>query len=162
MFRGENLNSLYTSTMHGDETVGYILMLHLIDSLLNGYGSVQRITNLLNNYQIYINPLANPDGTYAGGNNTVYGATRNNANGVNLNRNFPDPEAGPHPDGYPWQKETMAFMHYDSIHHFVMSANYHAGDELVNYPWDTWAKLHADDAWFQFVSHEYADTVHMI
>jgi hypothetical protein len=152
---------LYTSTIHGDETVGYILMLHLIDSLISGYGSVPRITNLLNNYQIYINPLANPDGTYAGGNNSVYGATRYNANGVDLNRNFPDPEAGPHPDSNPWQMETMAFMHYDSIHHFVMSTNYHAGDEVVNYPWDTWAKLHADDTWFQFVSHEYADTVHM-
>jgi hypothetical protein len=152
---------LYTSTIHGDETVGYILMLHLIDSLINGYGSGQRITNLLDNYQIYINPLANPDGTYAGGNNSVYGATRYNANGVDLNRNFPDPAAGPHPDGNSWQKETMAFMHYDSIHHFVMSTNYHAGDEVVNYPWDTWAKLHADDAWLKFVSHEYADTVHM-
>jgi hypothetical protein len=151
----------YTSTMHGDETVGYILMLHLIDSLISGYGSVTRITNLLNNYQIYINPLANPDGTYAGGNNSVYGAQRYNANGVDLNRNFPDPEAGPHPDGLPWQDETKAFMHYDSIHHFVMSANFHAGDEVVNYPWDTWEKLHADDAWFQFVSHEYADTVHL-
>lgn len=151
----------YTSTMHGNETVGYILMLHLIDSLLSGYGSVPRITNLLNNYQIYINPLANPDGTYAGGNNTVYGAQRYNANGVDLNRNFPDPQAGPHPDGLSWQDETKAFMHYDSIHHFVMSANFHAGDEVVNYPWDTWAKLHADDAWFQFVSHEFADTAQM-
>jgi hypothetical protein len=151
----------YTSTIHGDEPVGYILMLHLIDSLLSGYGSVPRITNLLNNYQIYINPLANPDGTYAGGNNTVYGSQRYNANGVDLNRNFPDPAAGPHPDGLPWQDETKAFMHFDSIHHFVMSANFHTGDEVVNYPWDTWAKLHADDEWFQFVSREYADTVHL-
>lgn len=151
----------YSSTIHGDEPVGYVLMLHLIDSLVNGYGSVTRITNLLNNYQIYISPLANPDGTYAGGDNTVWGATRYNANGVDLNRNFPDPQAGQHPDGNDWQPETMAFMHYDSIHHFVMSANFHTGDELVNYPWDTWAKLHADDAWFQFVSHEYADTVHL-
>jgi hypothetical protein len=154
---------LYTSTMHGDETCGYILMLHLIDSLVSGYGSVPRITNLLNNYQIYINPLANPDGTYHGGNNTVNGAQRYNANGVDLNRNFPDPAAGPHPDGNAWQLETMAFMHYDSIHHFVMSANYHGGSEVVNYPWDTWDTLykkHADDTWFKFVSHEYADTAH--
>ncbi len=148
----------YTSTMHGDEPAGYILMLHLIDSLLNGYGTVPRITNLFNNYQIYINPLANPDGLYAGGDSTVYGCTHDNANGVDLNRNFPDPQAGPHPDGYPWQDETKAFMRYDSIHHFVMSANYHSGDEVVNYPWDTWEKLHADDSWFQFVAREFADT----
>jgi len=159
-FRGKP-EFLYTSTMHGDETVGYILMLHLIDSLLSGYGSVPRITNLLNNYQIYINPLANPDGTYFGGDSTVYGAQRDYPDGVDPNRNYPDPEAGPHPDGYPWHVETKAFMHYDSIHHFVMSVNYHAGDEVVNYPWDTWEKLHADDAWFQLVSHEYADTVHL-
>jgi len=152
---------LYTSTMHGNETTGYILMLHLIDSLLSGYGSVPRITNMLNNYQVYINPLANPDGTYAGGNNTVNGATRYNANGVDLNRNFPDPGAGPHPDGNSWQPETRAFMHYDTIHHFVMSANFHTGDEVVNYPWDTWPRLHADDTWFQFVSREYADTIHL-
>jgi hypothetical protein len=151
----------YTSTMHGDEPVGYILMLHLIDSLLSGYGTVPRITNLLNNYQIYINPLANPDGTYAGGDSTVYGATRYNANGVDLNRNNPDPQAGPHPDELPWQDETKAFMHCDSVHHFVMSANFHTGDEVVNYPWDTWEQIHPDDAWFQFVSHEFADTVHL-
>jgi hypothetical protein len=152
---------LYTSTMHGNEVSGYILMLHLIDSLLSGYGSVPRITNLLNNYQIYINPLANPDGTYHGGNNTVNGSQRGNANGIDLNRNFPDPAYGPHPDGYSWQLETKAFMHYDTIHHFVMSANFHSGTEVVNYPWDTWSKLHADDAWFRFVSREYADTIHL-
>ena len=152
---------LYTSSIHGDEITGYILMLHLIDSLLTSYGSVPRITELLNNYQIYINPLANPDGTYAGGNNTVSGATRYNANSIDLNRNFPDPAAGPHPDGNSWQPETKAFMHYDTIHHFVMSANFHGGAEVLNYPWDTWSRLHADDTWMQFVCREYADTVHL-
>jgi len=135
-------------------------MLHLIDSLVNGYGTITRVTNLLNNFQIYINPLANPDGTYYGGNGTVFGAQRYNANGVDLNRNFPDPTGLMHPDGNSWQPETKAFMHLDSTHHFVMSANFHAGDEVLNYPWDTWSRLHADDAWFQLVCHEYADTVH--
>jgi hypothetical protein len=152
---------LFTSSIHGDEITGYILMLHLIDSLVSNYGSVPRVTNLLNNFQIYINPLANPDGTYTGGNNTVYGAQRYNANGIDLNRNFPDPAAGPHPDGNAWQPETKAFMHYDTIHHFVMSANYHGGAEVLNYPWDTWSRLHADDTWLQFVCREYADTAHL-
>ena len=66
---------LYTSTMHGDEVTGYVLMLRYIDYLLSHYGNDPRVTNLVNNIDIWINPLANPDGTYAGGNNTVYGAT---------------------------------------------------------------------------------------
>ncbi|MCX6248856.1 MAG: M14 family zinc carboxypeptidase [Bacteroidetes bacterium] len=151
---------LFTSSIHGDETTGYVMLLHLIDSLVSNYGSVPRVTNLLNNFQIYINPLANPDGTYAGGNGTVSGAQRYNANGYDLNRNFPDPADGSHPGGT-WQPETKAFMHYDSIHHFVMSANFHGGAEVLNYPWDTWSRYHADDTWEQFVCREYADTVHL-
>ncbi|MCK5075068.1 MAG: zinc carboxypeptidase, partial [Calditrichia bacterium] len=96
----------YTSTMHGDETTGYILMLRLIDFLLTNYGESTddgvRATNLVNNLEIWINPLANPDGTYASGNSTVNGATRYNANYVDLNRNYPDPEDGQHPDGEVW------------------------------------------------------------
>ena len=151
---------LYTSTMHGDETVGYILMLRYIDYLLANYGNNPRITNLVNNIEIWINPLANPDGTYAGGNHTVNGATRNNANHIDFNRNFPDPEDGPNPDGEPWQYETIFFMDFADSNNFVMSANLHGGAEVANYPWDTWAKLHADDNWWEFVSREYADTVH--
>jgi hypothetical protein len=44
---------------------------------------------------------------------------------------------------------------------FVMSANFHGGAEVVNYPWDTYYKRHADDEWFQFISRIYADTVHL-
>ena len=78
---------LYTSSMHGDETSGYVLMLHLIDYLLSNYGTDDQATHLVNNIDIWINPLANPDGTYAGGNSSVFGATRGNANSVDLNRN---------------------------------------------------------------------------
>jgi hypothetical protein len=151
---------LYTSSIHGDEVTGYICMLHLIDSLLSGYSNSPRITNIVNNYEIYINPLANPDGTYHGGNNTVYGATRENANGIDINRNYPDPKAGPHPDGHLWQPETQAFMNFADSNHFVMSMNFHGGAEVFNYPWDTWVKLHPDDSWFYFLGREYADTVH--
>lgn len=151
---------LYTSTIHGDETTGYILMLHLADSLLQGYNVVDRITNMVNNFDIVIAPLTNPDGTYKGGNNNIYGATRSNANNVDLNRNFPDPEDGQHPDGNAWQPETIAFMNFAGFNSFVMGANFHGGTEVINYPWDTWPILAADDAWWIYVSREYADTVH--
>ncbi len=149
---------LYTSTMHGDETAGYVLMLHLVDYLLSNYNSDDKVTHLVNNLEIWINPLANPDGIYAGGNNTIQGATRNNANNVDLNRNFPDPEDGDHPDGNPWQKETLEFMELADSVFFVIAANFHSGAEVFNYPWDTWAQLHADDDWWQLVGNEWADT----
>jgi len=152
---------LYTSTMHGDETTGYVLMLRLIDSLLTTYGTNLRITNIVNSAEIWINPLANPDGTYHGGNNTVNGATRNNANGYDLNRNFPDPVNGVHPNQ---QQETAVFRNLAEQNNFVLSANFHGGTEVVNYPFDTWTNVypdyvsHADEDWYQFISHLYADT----
>jgi hypothetical protein len=152
---------LYTSSIHGDETTGYVLMLHLIDYLLSGYGTDPRITEMIDSTEIYINPLANPDGTYHGGNNSVYGAQRYNANNVDLNRNYPDPADGPHPDGNAWQPETVAFMAFADTNHFVMSANFHGGTSVLNYPWDTWAKLTADDEWWKYVCREYVDTVHL-
>ncbi len=161
----------YTSTMHGDETTGYVLMLRLIDYLLSNYGVDARVTELVNNTEIWINPLSNPDGTYASGNNDVTGATRGNSNEdiyssdgrVDLNRNFPDILFGDHPDNNTWQPENIAMMNFMKSHNFVLSANFHGGVEVINYPWDSWessVKTHPDDAWYQEISREYADTVH--
>jgi PKD repeat protein len=152
---------LYTSSIHGDELTGYVVMLRFIDYLLENYGTNDQVTNLVDNIDIWINPLANPDGTYAGGNHTVYGATRGNAYGIDMNRNYPDPEDGDHPDGNPWQTETVHFMDFAGEHNFVMAANFHGGQEVVNYPWDTWYTRHADTDWWELVSHQFADTAHV-
>jgi len=151
---------MYTATIHGDEVVGYVLMLRYIDYLLQNYPADPAVTVLVNNIDIWINPLANPDGTFAAGNNSVWGATRTNAFNIDLNRNYADPEDGPHPDGNSYQTETIAFMDFADEHNFLMSCNTHGGAEVVNYPWDTWAQLAADDDWWYMVSREYADIVH--
>jgi hypothetical protein len=151
---------MFTSSMHGDEVTGYVLMLHLIDYLLSNYEKDSLVTSLVKNVEIWINPLANPDGTYKSGNSSVAGATRFNANNIDLNRNYPDPDPqfGQHPDGEVWQPETSASMAFMQSHNFVFSANYHGGSEVLNYPWDTWPKLHADNDWFVSVAKQYADT----
>ena len=80
-----------------------------------------------------------------------------------MNRNYPDPSTNQHPDGNMWQPETMAFMDYADRQHFTLSINFHGGAEVINYPWDDWTsaqKVTADNSWWQFVSKEYADTVH--
>ena len=151
---------LYTATMHGDELAGYVLSLRLIDYLLENYGTDAFVTRLVDSIEIWINPLANPDGTYHAGNHTISGAKRRNANNVDLNRNFPDPVAGPNPDGNAWQPETIHFMNHAELHKFNLSSNWHGGAEVCNYPWDTWAHLTADNAWWVYTMREYADTVH--
>ncbi len=155
----EEPDFLYSSTMHGDEVTGYVLMLRLIDYLLSNYQTDARIKKLIDSTEIWINPLANPDGTYAAGNTDISGATRANANGYDLNRNFPDPESGEYPGGTR-QKETQDMMNFMQKHQFIFAANFHGGAEVVNYPWDTWYTRHADDDWYIKVSRQYADTVH--
>ncbi len=149
----------YSAQMHGDEILTYMVLLRLIDYMLHNYQSDARIKKLIDNTEVWINPLFNPDGTYRGQDTTVAGATRYNANGVDLNRNFPDPNGNNHPDGNEYQPETLALMNFASNRHFVMSANLHTGSELLNYPWDTWAMRSADDRWWKNVCRRYVDTV---
>lgn len=146
----------YTSTIHGDETAGFLLMLRFADYLLRNYNTDSRVKNLSDNLEIWINPLANPDGTYRTG-NTISSPVRFNANGIDLNRNFPDP-LNP---SVVQEKENLDMMRFLKKHKFILSANFHSGAEVVNYPWDRWySKYHADDRWFYEVSRAYADTVH--
>ena len=152
---------LYTSTIHGDETTGYIMMLRLIDYLLENQ-TLPEVQNVLDNIDLFVCPNTNPDGTYHGGNNTVNGATRANAQGIDMNRNFPDMNDGPHPDGNPYATETEWLMDFAQNYQFTMAANYHGGAGVMNYPWDNETDLHVDDAWWQLVSREYADLCHQV
>ncbi|MFW6302534.1 MAG: PKD domain-containing protein, partial [Bacteroidales bacterium] len=152
----------WSNTMHGDELAGYVLGLRFIDYLLSNYGTDPQATLLVDEIEIYVNPLANPDGTFnnSAGYTDVSGSIRANANGVDLNRNFPDQEDGQNPDGNATQTETQLMIDYAELHDFVMSANTHGGAELINYPWDNWTtaeNAHADDTWWQYVSWIYAD-----
>jgi hypothetical protein len=145
---------LLSSTMHGDETTGWMLMLRLIDTLLSQYGTNPRLTNIVNSMELYIAPNTNPDGTYYGGDNTVANARRYNANGVDLNRNYPNYDGSLNQGAI--QPETQAMMDFANSHNFVFGANFHGGAEVVNYPWDYTYTLHADDAWFISSSLVYA------
>ena len=150
---------MYTSTMHGDETAGFIISLRLIHHLLNNYGKDEEITNLMDSVEIWICPNENPDGTYTDDNSTLYGATRGNANSIDLNRNYPNPVNDPGNT----QPETAAMIAFADTMNFIMSANMHGGIELVNFPFDSWEysdNPHADHQWWEFVMQEYVDTAH--
>lgn len=142
---------LCTATMHGDETAGYWLLLRLAEYLLT-----EESTGLLAEVDIYLNPLANPDGAFRLGDHSLEGATRGNAAGVDLNRNYPDPDDGPHPDGYGYQPETNIFIEAAKKHSFDLAINLHGGAEVFNYPWDTYQNRHPDNEWWQRISRDFA------
>lgn len=120
---------LFISSIHGDEPVGYDMCIRLIKMLTEEYGSDPRITNLVDNTEIWICPMFNPDGFVAG--------QRFNAQGVDLNRNYPMPFGiNPNPDGNPWAPENIAMMNFLEDRNFVLSANFHGGALVANYPWD--------------------------
>ncbi|MDC9721396.1 MAG: M14 family zinc carboxypeptidase [Urechidicola sp.] len=154
---------MYTSSMHGDEIAGFPSMLNLIDYFITAYNDIghadhARVKNLLDNSEVWINPMANPDATYwlDNTNTSVSQSRRENANNVDLNRNYPDNVSGHHPDWVSYEIETSNFMALAENYHFVLSANFHGGAEVVNYPWDNTSVRHPDDAWYFLISKEYA------
>jgi PKD repeat protein len=112
---------------------------------------------MLDNMEIWINPLANPDGTFYGGSHTINGRRRSNYYNFDLNRNYYDWRILSHLES-PCQKETYAFVDLQAAENFVLGVNIHGGAEVCNYPWDNTYTRHADDNWWQLVCYEYADT----
>ncbi|MBP5663773.1 MAG: T9SS type A sorting domain-containing protein [Bacteroidales bacterium] len=156
----------YTSTMHGDEQTGFVMMLHLIDYLLNNYTTDSQVQHIMDNVDLWICPVENPDGMYARNDNSMggsswsgSGSTRANAHGVDLNRNYP--EVGQPAKNY--EPEIQGMIDFATQHHFVMSANLHGGAELYNFPWDSWTTNqvpHADESWWWLMGRAFADTCH--
>ena len=85
----------YVANMHGNEVIGREMMLALSKYLLKEYTEGNsRIVNLLDSTDIHIMPTMNPDGFEKATKGTCGGhghkSGRTNANGVDLNRDFPD------------------------------------------------------------------------
>ncbi len=142
----------YVANMHGDEIVGRELMSKLIEDLASNYGKDTQVTRILDQVQVYIMPSMNPDG--------AANHTRANANGVDLNRSFPDFTTTDNQNTIQNREpEIQAMMAFQRQHHFLLSANFHGGAEVVNYPYDTTAEIFPLDALVKSMSFNYAKNV---
>ncbi|XP_004681072.1 PREDICTED: carboxypeptidase N catalytic chain [Condylura cristata] len=147
----------YVGNMHGNEVLGRELLLQLSEFLCEEFRNHNpRIMQLLESTRIHILPSMNPDGyevaAEQGPDISGYLVGRNNANGVDLNRNFPDLNTyiyyndkygGPNhhlplPDNWKSQvePETQAVIQWIRSFNFVLSANLHGGAVVANYPYD--------------------------
>ncbi|XP_077325248.1 carboxypeptidase M isoform X3 [Lithobates pipiens] len=141
--------------MHGNEAVGRELMLHLIEYLLTNYQSDPIITQMITKTRIHIMPSMNPDGFE---NSDILDCTsingRTNANGYDLNRNFPDYFEINHDTIQP---ETQAVMNWLTQETFVLSANFHGGALVASYPYDNSAKTSPDNDFLKYLAQTYAN-----
>lgn len=119
----------YVCAMHGDEVVGKEMIIYLARHLLENYGKDAWITQLVDDVELWLVPSMNPDGTEL--------KRRYNANYVDLNRNFPDPQDDPNNSTSGRAIETQHMMNFTAAHNFVLSLNFHGGAVVMNYPWDT-------------------------
>ena len=100
--------------------------MHVLYDLCKRYTAKEtEIVNLVDNTHIFIMPSMNPDGYEV--------IRRENARGVDLNRDFPDQFLG---FNHTPQPETQAVMQWSLGQHFVLSANMHGGSLVANYPFD--------------------------
>ncbi|XP_067345971.1 carboxypeptidase M isoform X1 [Channa argus] len=131
----------YVANMHGNEVLGRVLLLQLIDDMVRGYRNNETWSlRLLNSTRIHILPTMNPDGFDVADTDCQYSQGRYNSNGVDLNRNFPDAFAGlrgqQRPDDEKREAEVRAVMGWLSTESFVLSANLHGGALVASYPYD--------------------------
>eukprot|EP01135_Chromosphaera_perkinsii_P001424 Nk52_evm8s168 gene=Nk52_evmTU8s168 len=151
----------YLANMHGNEAAGREILVAFAEELLKLYtsGDVD-VVNTINSMQLYFLPTLNPDGreiSTEGDCSSVNG--RRTSNNVDLNRDFPDQYV---PGKQPEASETNLIMAFLKKNNFVLSANFHGGALVVNYPYDgntagiSVYSASPDDTFFREISTVYA------
>jgi hypothetical protein len=119
----------FIGIIHGNEPIGCELLLYISDTLTSSYGNDMNLTDLVDNREIFIIPMINPDGRKLG--------SRYNANGEDLNRDFPVPDSSIGDDNnWEYEVETNSLINWSDTMNFVLSTTFHSGARVVNYQWD--------------------------
>jgi len=131
---------------HGNEYMSVEMALLMLEYLTDNYGSNPQVTHLVNDLEIWIIPMMNPDGRTAG--------TRSNHNGVDLNRDYGYMWKGLTPD-YFSQPETKVIREHGMKNNFSISLSFHTSGDIVNYVWNYKDFPVADSAFIVDISTEY-------
>ena len=136
--------------IHGDEIGGPENIIRFARDLCLGYGSNPTITDLIDNREIWLYLMVNPDGRA----NMV----RENNNGVDLNRDC----------GYMWDEDGTTFGPFGETeskvllqcnldNQFVIYTSYHSGTEFLSYPWSYRQNPTADQAHMNQLAQVYVN-----
>jgi|GEM_PF-665096 len=140
---------MFDGGIHGDEIGGPENLIRFARDLCIKYGVDPVVTNLINNREIFLYVMVNPDGRA----NMV----RYNANGVDLNRDY----------GYMWdtespgafsQHETRILRDLINANQNVIYTSYHSGTEFISYPWSYRPDACPDNTHINHLAALYANT----
>lgn len=147
----------YIANMHGNEVTGREILLKWLDYLCEQYkAGNEEIVQLIHSTRIHVLPTMNPDGWEIANQQKgkkTWTKGRQNAHNVDLNRNFPDLDRkffDYQKHGIQWnnhlleaadlmeglEPETRMIIKWLARIPFVLSANFHNGDFVANYPFD--------------------------
>jgi hypothetical protein len=134
---------------HGNEFMSVEIPLKMARYLAENYGIDPNVTYLVNNREIWIVPMVNPDGIMVG--------SRYNANGVDLNRDYGYQWDGSGGSWYPFsQPETQAMRRLFMDNPFTLSLSFHCFGDIVNYIWNFSPHPTPDEALIIELSEGYA------
>jgi carboxypeptidase D len=137
---------LVSAVHHGDEGMGALVVLELLDFLVENHGHDQRVTSLVDGIRLFAVPVINPDGWED--------RTRGNGQGVDLNRNYGFMWAG---GGTPYSEPEAAGMHaLIRRESFSLGLSFHTEETLVNGVWNHRARPAPDDRLVMDMASGYA------
>lgn len=136
---------------HGDELSSAELALHTAERLLEDHGSEPRATEILDRDEVWVWPHVNPDGVAA--------ATRSNARGVDLNRNYAHEwtaeayAAGPRPFSEPETRAVRAVSTWSAL---GAGLSMHSGAANLGWVWNHTTARTADESLLAERAEDYA------
>ncbi len=167
---------LVSGNIHAHEMAAGQMVIGLLEYLAGKYGDDPTATWTCDSADIYFIPVLNPDGMAKAANmQSKWGVTtfiRKNANGVDLNRNFPYPGDAParmknsagspnklsqtHRGPFPLSEpETAAIIRFIDERDILLSLNYHTTGGLILYPPGTEIEPTPDDELFKRLGDAY-------
>jgi predicted deacylase len=142
---------LFDGSIHGDEIGGAENLVRFARELCVNYATDTNIAYLINNREIWLYCMVNPDGRV--------NMSRYNYNGVDVNRDF----------GYMWdawggspaafsQPESRANRDWSYNNEPTIFITYHSGDEICLYPWGYRYNTCPDDDHQSYLAKMYSDS----
>ena len=174
---------LYMGQTHAREVISAEASLGVVDRLIDGYGTDDYVTGLVDSRQIWVVPVVNPDGAVkvcqdlarTGDTDWRKNARDNDGtgrldedDGVDLNRNFGTGWGGEGSSGDPAsytyrghapfsEPETRAIRDLVEQHDFVTSVSFHSQSGLILYPTGYTTEPAGDESLLRAVAYNMRD-----